>query len=674
MPSTDKLASADIGSNADMDNNTDPATRPNWQLPRMLAKLAQQIGQFRHSRFALALVWQTSKPLLLLLTCASLAAGLAPVAMAWVGQLLVDEVMRQHQAGAPLDGSLWQDARWHGAGAYLALEALLFGLLLAAQRAISYSGELLKSGLTQHVLQQVLRKSTRLALSQLEDAEFHNKLTRIRTEAFERPVQLVLRLFQYLQHLVSLLGLAGVMWQFSPWLLLLLICGAVPGFIAETWFSGSAFRLFNWQSPDTRRQSYIETILTRDDHVREVRLFQLGPLLVERHQAIFNKLYGADRALTARREGWGLLLGWLAAALFYGAYLWVIVQTIAGVLTLGQLTMFVMLFRQGQASLTAMLLTLSGLYEDNLYISTLVDFFATAEPAQQGSALQGQTPGSGIEFINVSFAYPGRAQPSLQQVSFTLHPGQTLALVGENGAGKSTLIKLLTRFYQPDSGQILLDGTALNEWQQEALYRRLGVIFQDFNRYQLPVSDNIGLGDPVVWSAVPAADSGAQHELTQSEPAQPELTQPAVPAALLARVQQAAAQGLAADFITRLPQQYQTQLGRMFEHGVELSGGQWQKIALARAFMRKDADILVLDEPTAAMDSVAEAELFDYLGSHASDKMLVLISHRFSTVRHADQILVLEQGRIIEQGNHQQLLAQQGHYARMFKLQAQAYQ
>ncbi len=638
-----------------------------WRLPRMLAKLAQQIGQFRHSRFALALVWQTSKPLLLLLTCASLVAGLAPVAMAWVGQLLVDEVMRQHQAGAPLDGSLWRDARWHGAGAYLALEALLFGLLLAAQRAISYSGELLKSGLTQHVLQQVLRKSTRLALAQLEDAEFHNKLNRIRTEAFERPVQLVLRLFQYLQHLVSLLGLAGVMWQFSPWLLLLLICGAVPGFIAETWFSGSAFRLFNWQSPDTRRQSYIETILTRDDHVREVRLFQLGPLLVERHQAIFNKLYGADRALTARREGWGLLLGWLAAALFYGAYLWVIVQTIAGVLTLGQLTMFVMLFRQGQASLTAMLLTLSGLYEDNLYISTLVDFFATAEPAQQGRALQGETPGSGIEFINVSFAYPGRAQPSLQQVSFRLLPGQTLALVGENGAGKSTLIKLLTRFYQPDSGQILLDGTPLHEWQQEALYRRLGVIFQDFNRYQLPVSDNIGLGDPAVWAAV--AGSAAQ---SQPDKATPQAEKVQQQAQLL--VEQAAAQGLAADFIARLPQQYQTQLGRMFEQGVELSGGQWQKIALARAFMRKDADILVLDEPTAAMDSVAEAELFDYLRSHASNKMLVLISHRFSTVRHANHILVLEHGRIIEQGNHQQLLAQQGHYARMFQLQAQAYQ
>ena len=651
--------------------SSDKLAQAAWPVqfcPAWLPKLWQQIKQFRHSRFALQLVWQTSKPLLLLLSCASLVAGLVPVAMAWIGQLLVDEVIRQQAAGAD----------WQPVAAYLAVEALLFGLLLAAQRGISYSGELLKARLTQHVLQQVLQKSTRLALTQLEDAEFHNKLNRIRTQAFERPVQLVLRLFQYLQHLVSLLGLAGVMWQFSPWLLLLLIGGAIPGFIAETWFSGSAFRLFSWQSPDTRRQSYLETVLTRDDHVREVRLFQLGPLMVARHQAIFDKLYGADRSLTRRREGWGLLLGLLAGVLFYSAYLWVIVQTVVGALTLGQLTMFVMLFRQGQASLTAMLLTLSGLYEDNLYISTLVDFFAAPEPAMQGQQVTGATPGSGIEFCNVSFCYPGRQHSSLQQVSFCLKPGQTLALVGENGAGKSTLIKLLTRFYQPDSGQILLDGTPLQDWQQDALYRRLGVIFQDFNRYQLPVADNIGLGDPAIWSQADVMPSdltepdSTEPYSTQSSAAQSGIVSP--DKAKLELVADAAKQGLASDFIERLPAQYHTQLGRMFEHGVELSGGQWQKIALSRAFMRKDADILVLDEPTAAMDSVAEAELFDYLRQNALHKMLVLISHRFSTVRHADVILVLDHGNIIEQGDHNSLLAQQGHYARMFQLQAQAYQ
>ncbi|MGI2259926.1 ABC transporter ATP-binding protein [Shewanella sp. GXUN23E] len=613
------------------------------KTPQRLYKLWRQIRQFRHSKFALLLVWQTSKPLLVLLTIASLIAGLAPVGMAWIGQLLVDEIVQQHQSGG----------HWQGAAMYLALEGGLFCLMLAAQRGISFSGELLKAQLTQHVLQQVLAKSTRLSVAQLEDAEFYNKLNRIRTEAFERPVQLVLRLFQYLQHLVSLLGLAGVMWQFSPWLILLLICGAVPGFIAETWFSGSAFRLFNWQSPDTRRQSYLETVLTRDDHVREVRLFQLGSLMAKQHQAIFEKLYGADRALTTKRESWGVVLGWLGALLFYGSYLWVILQTIRGELTLGQLTMFVMLFRQGQASLTAMLLTLSGLYEDNLYISTLVDFFDTPEPGMEGHLEQGASPGSGIEFINVSFCYPGQQKYSLKQVSFTLKPGKTLALVGENGAGKSTLIKLLTRFYQPESGQILLDGTPLHDWQQEALYRRLGVIFQDFNRYQLPIFDNIGLGDPMVWSLAAMTEPDTEQQK---------------------RVQQAAKDGLANDFIQRLPGKYQTQLGRMFEDGVELSGGQWQKIALSRAFMRESADILVLDEPTAAMDSVAEAELFDYLRSTVENKMLVLISHRFSTVRHADLILVIEEGEIIEKGDHQQLIELQGHYSRMFQLQAQAYQ
>jgi ATP-binding cassette subfamily B protein len=314
-----------------------------------------------------------------------------------------------------------------------------------------------------------------------------------------------------------------------------------------------------------------------------------------------------------------------------------------GQITLGAMTMYLVLFRQGQTAVAASLSAISGMYEDNLYLSNLYDYLGQAVPVRQGDAKQGPEPGRGLEFKDVSFSYPGSAAKALANVSFQISPGESLALVGENGSGKTTLIKLLTRLYDPSEGSIVLDGLDLQEWDVEALRQRIGVIFQDFGRYQFSVGENIGAGD-------------VRH-IDDAE-----------------RWAAAAETGMAAPFIENMPDGYNTQLGRWFKGGRELSGGQWQKIALSRAFMRSDADILVLDEPTAAMDAESEAAIFDHFRSESHNKMTILISHRFSTVRAADRIIVIHNGEILEQGNHESLLAMNGQYAHLFKLQARGYQ
>ncbi len=390
-------------------------------------------------------------------------------------------------------------------------------------------------------------------------------------------------------------------------------------------------------------QMYLETVIAREDGVKEVKLFQLGPRLLQRYRDIFNKLFVEDRRLTLRRDGWGFVLGLLSTTAFYGAYAWIVITTINGEITLGAMTMYLVLFRQGQSAVAASLSAISGMYEDNLYLSNLYDYLGQPVPARHGEAKHGPEPLRGLEFKNVSFNYPGSKGKALDNVSFQIRPGESLALVGENGSGKTTLIKLLTRLYDPTEGRIALDGLDLQNWDVEALRQRIGVIFQDFGRYQFSVGENIGAGD------VRHIDDAA-------------------------RWAKAAKTGMAAPFIEEMPDGYETQLGRWFKGGRELSGGQWQKIALSRAFMRSDADILVLDEPTAAMDAASEAAVFDHFRSESHSKMTILISHRFSTVRAADQIIVIHNGEILEQGNHESLLAMNGQYAHLFKLQARGYQ
>jgi ATP-binding cassette subfamily B protein len=592
------------------------------------------LGVFVYSRRALELVWTTSRALTLVLAALTLVAGVLPAVIAYIGQLIVDGVVASMTATNP-DTSrvLW----------LIAMEALVVVAVAASQRGLSVSQSLLRALLGQRVNVMILEKALTLQLSHFEDSEFYDKLTQARREASSRPLSLVNKTFGLVQNAISLTSYAVLLYSFSVWAVVILIGAGLPSFFAEAKFSGDAFRLFRWRSPETRMQMYLETVIAREDGVKEVKLFGLGPRLLQRYRDIFSKLFVEDRRLTLRRDGWGFALGLLSTSAFYGAYAWIVVTTVHGGITLGAMTMYLVLFRQGQAAVSASLTAISGMYEDNLYLSNLYDYLGQSVPARHGEAKRGPQPGRGLEFRNVSFSYPGSKAKALTDVSFQITPGQSLALVGENGSGKTTLIKLLTRLYSPTEGNILLDGLNLQDWDVDALRQRIGVIFQDFGRYQFSVGENIGAGDV---RHIDDADRWAR----------------------------AAETGMAAPFIEDMPDGYNTQLGRWFKGGRELSGGQWQKIALSRAFMRSDADILVLDEPTAAMDAASEAAIFEHFRSRSDTKMTILISHRFSTVRAADRIIVIHAGEILEQGNHESLLAENGQYASLFKLQAKGYQ
>ncbi len=592
---------------------------------------------FRYSRRALELVWSTSHRLTLIFALLTLVVGVLPAAVAWIGQLIVDGVVaaiaQYQQTG-------------NAATTFILLlvscEAGIVTVIAGGQRGISTCQALLRALMGQKINLLILEKAQQLSLSQFEDSEFYDKLTRARREASTRPLSLVTGTFGLVQNGISLISYGVLLIQFSPLTVLILILGGIPEFLAEAKFSGDKFRLFRFRSPETRMQMYLETVLAREDYVKEVKLFQLAPRLLQRYREIFAKLFAEDRQLTLRRDLWGFLLGLLGTAAFYGAYAWIALAAIHGVISLGQMTMYLLLFKQGQSAVSASLKAISGMYEDNLYLSNLYEYLEQPVPAVNGALPQGPRPGDGLRFEKVCFRYPDSDQAALTEVSLHLQPGTSLALVGENGSGKTTLIKLLTRLYPPSSGRILLDGLDLQQWDAAALQRRIGVIFQDFGRYQFLVGENIGAGD---------VDHFEDRD----------------------HWQQAAEKGMATDFIDKLPNRYETQLGKWFKGGRELSGGQWQKIALARAFMRTRADLLVLDEPTATMDAAAEATIFEHFRELSQGKMTILISHRFSTVRMADQIIVLDKGRVIEQGNHDQLMALNGRYAQLFSLQAKGY-
>ncbi len=589
-------------------------------------------GVFRYSRRALALVWSTNRPLTLALAGVTLVAGVLPAGVAYVGALIVDAVVSAARSGGAARHVL----------ELVALEGVLVAGISAAQRAIQLCQSLLRAQLGQRVNVMILEKALTLELQHFEDSEFYDKLTRARREASTRPLSLVMRTFFLVQNSISLVSYGSLLAHFSSWAVAVLLLAGLPAFVAEAKFSGDAFRLFRWRSPETRMQIYLETVLAREDHAKEVKLFGLGARLLERYRAIFRRLYQEDRALTIRRDAWGFALGLIGSVALYGAYVWIALSAVRKLISLGQMTMYVALFRQGQSTVSAMLTAVGGMYEDNLYLSTLYEYLETEVLRAGGSAVCGPAPQDGVRFEDVSFTYPGTESPALEHITLHLTPGTSLALVGENGSGKTTLIKLLTRLYAPSAGRILLDGRDLQEWEEVALRERIGVIFQDFARYQMLVGENVGAGD---------------ERFFEDE----------------SRWREAAAKGRASDFIDTLPGGYRTQLGKWFKDGRELSGGQWQKIALSRAFMRSRADILVLDEPTAAMDAQAEAEVFEHFRQLARERITILISHRFSTVRMADQIVVLNSGHIVERGSHEQLMQLNGRYAHLFTLQARGY-
>jgi ATP-binding cassette, subfamily B, bacterial len=591
------------------------------------------LSVFKYSRRAIELVWSTNKFIAIVFAALTVAAGALPAGVAYVGSLIVDAVVTAIRAGGVNTTHVME---------LVALEGVLVAAIAAAQRGLSLCQWLLRAQLGQRVNVMILEKALTLELHHFEDSEFYDKLTRARREASSRPLSLVVRTFGLVQNAISLVSFGTLLAHFSPWAVAILLLAGLPAFIAEAKFSGDAFSLFRWRSPDSRMQMYLETVLARDEHAKEVKLYNLGDRFLDRYQGIFSKLYTADRALAIKRDVWGFALGLVATVALYGAYAWIAVTAVRGLITLGQMTMYLALFRQGQSAVTASLSAVGGMYEDNLYLSTLYEYLETEVAPAVGDAKRGPHPEDGVRFENVGFTYPGASEPALEGVSLHLKPGNSLALVGENGSGKTTLIKLLTRLYEPTTGRIFLDGLDLREWDQAALRERVGVIFQDFIRYQMLVGENVGAGDEAHF---------------EDE----------------ARWQDAAVKGQASDFIETLPRKYETQLGKWFKDGRELSGGQWQKIALSRAFMRTRADILVLDEPTAAMDAQAEADVFERFRQLAHDRITILISHRFSTVRMADQIAVLDRGRIVEMGSHEELMKLDGRYSHLFTLQARGY-
>ena len=599
--------------------------------------LENYLGVYRYSRQAIELVWSTHRGLTVALALLTLVAGLLPAGVAYVGKLIIDAVVAAIAVVQAGDAAQYADVL-----VYVAIEGLLVAGVAAAQRGIGFCQSLLRILLSQRVNTLILEKALTLELAQFEDSEFYDKLNRARQEASSRPLALVNKTFGLAQHGISLASYAALLLQFSPWAVAILLVAGVPAFVAETHFSSERFRFFRHRSPDRRRLLYLEMVLAREDHAKEVQLFQLGPELLKRYRKIFRDIFDEERGLTIRRDSWGLALGLLTNLAFYGAYAWIAVATIQGGISLGEMTMYLLVFKQGQSSVSSMLSAIGGMYEDNLYLSNLYEYLDQPVPQRDRTALSGPDPEAGLNFENVGFTYPGATRPALKDINLQIAPGQSVGIVGRNGSGKTTLIKLLAGLYRPDEGRISYQGLDLNDWDPDALRASIGVIFQDFMRYQFPVGENIGVGD---------ADNLWNEE----------------------RWIAAAEMGRASSFIDRLPQGYATQLGRWFNRGQELSVGQWQRIALARAFMRSAANILVLDEPTASMDSETEAEIFEHFQSMTDDKIAMLISHRFSTVRRADIIIVMDQGSIIERGSHDELVARRGRYAELFELQASAY-
>ncbi len=557
-----------------------------------------------------------------------------PVFTLYVGKLIIDEAAHLLQATGTRDFTqLWY------------LLALEFGVVLCSDvlaRGVAILDSLLGDRYSQHTSVRLMQHAATMDQARFEDAQFYDKLERARQQTVGR-VALMSSSLQHVQDLVSMLLLAGGLVVYNPWLILLLVVALLPAFFGETYFNAQSYALTFARTPERRELDYLRYAGASDEMAKEVKLFGLSDFLISRYRVLSEKFLLENRSLSLRRAGWGAVLTAISTLGYYAAYAWIVWSTVTGSQTLGDLTFLVGTFARLKGLLEGMLNRMTFLAEGALYLRDLYDFFALKpQIAMPAHAIPVPKPiQQGFVFENVGFKYEGSERWALQGVSFVLAPGEKLALVGENGSGKTTLVKLLARLYDPTEGRILLDGRDLRDYDPAALRREIGVIFQDFVKYQFTVSDNIAVGS-----------IEAREEVV--------------------RITQAAEKSLASQVVSKLPEGYAQRVGKRFDKGVDLSGGEWQKIALARAYMR-DAQLLILDEPTAALDARAEHEVFQRFVELTEGKTAVLISHRFSTVRMAGRILVLEKGSVLELGSHEALLASGGRYAELFALQAAGY-
>lgn len=560
-----------------------------------------------------------------------ISSGLPPL-MAYIGKLIIDSVVAQN-----IERTVEM----------VVAEFALIALISVVQRSLFLCRGLLGSRLGIEVNVMILKKAVSLELSQIENSEFYDKMNRARQEASGRSLSMVTDSFQFAQNTLTLLGYMALLLSFSPWAVLAMLVASIPATWAEMKFSNIGFRLYNWRSPERRKMSYMEYVLANDSHAKELRVFGLSSRFLNSYKSLAEKFFVEDRSLLQKRTVWVILLSLLSSAAFYGCYLWIALQAARGQLTLGNLTLYVVVFRQGQQAFQSCLAAIGGMYEHNLYLSNLFEFLAIPNLRAHSENLVSSAPlkksdKAGIFFDNVSFRYPERETWALRHFSLQIPRGQAVAIVGSNGAGKSTMIKLLCGLYQPTEGAVYLDGKDLREWDHKELLARISVVFQDFNKYQLSIQENVGVGEVSLLE-------NDQH------------------------VRRAMERGGAGDLLTDMPEGLKTTLGTWFPGGRELSGGQWQKVAVSRAFMREQADILILDEPTAALDAEAENLAFQKFRELTQGKTSLIISHRFPVARLADHIVVMEAGEIMEQGSHETLMKANGRYAGLFSLQAKGY-
>lgn len=579
------------------------------------------------------LIWETNKGMALGNGLLRLIKSAIPLAILWVGKEIVDEVIRLIDA-ADKDMSYM----WLMVGIELGL--VVFSSLL--NRGIALLDSLLGDLFSNATSVQLIQHAASLDLYQFEDANFYDKLERARRQTNSRTA-LMTQVLTQLQDAITIGFLAVGLIAFNPWLILMLLIAVIPSFLGESHFNQRSYSLTQNWTPQRRELDYLRFIGASDITAKEVKIFGLENFLADRFKRISDDYYKANRSIAVKRASWGGLLSAIGTLAYYGAFVFIILQTVSGLITVGTLTFLSGSFQRMQNMLQAIMNRFSKIAEGALYLQDLFDFFNIRptiiyDPESQSVPHPIQ---KGFTFENVSFKYANSERYAIRNLSFHLKTGEKLALVGENGAGKTTLVKLLARLYEPTEGRILLDGVDLKEYNLQQLRKEIGIIFQDYVRFQMKAAENIAIGNIINVEELPA-------------------------------IQQAAEKSLADTVVDTLPEKYQQVLGKRFANGVDLSGGQWQKVALARAYMR-DAQLLILDEPTAALDARAEHEVFLRFSELITGKMAVLISHRFSTVRMADRILFLENGQLKELGSHEELIAQEGKYAELFHLQAKGY-